>query len=355
MKWLSQFHRRIALQGPKQPLEWLVLIILLPWSLLYGIIAWLRNKCYDWSLFASYAASVPVVSVGNLAAGGTGKTPVVDWLLKEFIRQGKRPAVVSRGYGGSFAGQVGLVSTGEGLLLDANQAGDEPYLLARRNPAAGVFIARKRAAGVRVAVDDFAADVVILDDGFQHRAVQRDLDLVLLDGANPFGNRWPLPAGLLREFPAALKRSDMLLLTRCDNERDFRPLAKPVYRSRHQLADVAVSLHGEQVTFEKLQSLKLFAFAGIAEPSGFFSALTAAGLSLQDCLPLSDHCGYEQSILAEINSASADCAALITTEKDAVKLRGDSFSLPCYQVPMTILLEDDQSFRTAVQQRLWSE
>lgn len=270
MSRLLAFHRRIALQGPKLPLEWLLFLLLFPWAVLYGVVGWLRNKGYDWSLFASYRATVPVVSVGNIAAGGTGKTPVVDWLVKEFIRQGKHPAVVSRGYGGSFSGEVGIVSQGKGLLLNVEQAGDEPYLLARRNPAALVLIARKRSAGVQFAVDRLNADVVILDDGFQHRAVQRDLDLVLLDAANPYGNRWPLPAGLLREFPSALQRADLLLLTRSSEESGFRFANKMVYKSQHQLADGAISLDGEEVTFQQLKKKKICAFAGIAEPAGFF-------------------------------------------------------------------------------------
>lgn len=357
-RWLDTFrqlHRRIALNGEKRLSEWLLFFLLLPFSIIYGLIGLLRIICYDRKIFASYKSPVPVVSVGNLAVGGTGKTPVVDWLLKEFLRQGKLPAVVSRGYGGTFRGEFGIVCKGQGVLLDSVVAGDEPYLLARRNPQVVTLIARKRAAGIRAAVERFGADVIILDDGFQHRAVRRDLDLVLLDATSPFGNRWPLPAGLLREFPFALRRADIFLLTRAQEDSCFQFADKPVFISRHQLADHAIDLNGERAGFAELRSGKFCAFAGIADPKSFFSALINAGLSLEECLPLGDHCSYDQKTLQRILAMADDCDGLLTTEKDAVKLSPDMFSIPCYQVPMTIIIDDDDNFRKQVRNRLWSE
>lgn len=354
MNGLLSFHRRIALQGATEPLERLFFLFLLPLALVYGLIGGLRNRCYDWQLLTSYRASVPVISVGNLAVGGTGKTPVVDWLVKDFLDQGRRPAVVSRGYGGSFAGKVGIVSTGNGLLLKASEAGDEPVLLASRNPQALVFVARKRAAGVQLAVEGYGADVIILDDGFQHRAVQRDLDLVLLDAANPYGNRWPLPAGLLREFPSALKRADLLLLTRSNGEPTFTFSDKPVFSCQHRLADRVVALTGEELSIEDLQSARLFAFAGIAAPAGFFFGLQTNGLQLMGQMSLGDHCKYDAQLLSLIEESSRGCDALLTTEKDAVKLKSDSFNVPCYQVPMSVALKNETEFRNTIKLKLWS-
>lgn len=351
---LLKLHRRIALQGAKCLSEWLLFLLLLPFSVLYGWIGLVRNYCYDCQILSSNGAEVPVVSVGNLAVGGTGKTPVVDWLLKEFLRQGKNPAVVSRGYGGNFAAEVGVVCAGEGPLLDADEAGDEPNLLARRNPQIIALIARKRAAGVQAAIEQFRADVVILDDGFQHRAVRRNLDLVLLDATHPCGNRWPLPAGLLREFPSALGRADMLLLTRADEGSSFQFADKPVFTSKHQLSDYAVDLTGKQIDFRELQGLNLCAFAGISDPAGFFDALRDAGLQLADCLPLGDHCNYDQKTLQRVQMSAGGCDALLTTEKDAVKLSDELFSIPCYQVPMTIVIDAEESFKSQLQNRLWS-
>ncbi len=355
MDALLHFHRRFALYGPLQPLEWVLFLFLLPFTIIYGVVGWLRNKCYDWCLLASDKVEVPVVSVGNIAVGGTGKTPVVDWLVKEFLAQGKRPAIVSRGYGGSFSGTVGIVSNGNGLLLDAAAAGDEPFLLSRRNPEAVVLIARKRSDGVRQAIDKFGADVIILDDGFQHRAVQRNVDLVLLDATRPYGNGWPLPAGLMREFPVSLQRADLLLLTRASGDSVFCCSDKPVFLSRHQLADMAVSLDGQVRPFQELSGQKLFAFAGIADPKSFFSALAAAGLHIEGSLPLGDHCRYDHQLGKEIEVAARGCDALITTEKDAVKLAAEMFNLRCYQVPMNVAIDNAETFKAELQQRLWSQ
>ncbi len=353
MARLDRFHRRLVSEGPNNYAERCLLCTLLPFSLLYGIIAWLRGKCYDYGSCSSYRAAVPVVSVGNLAVGGTGKTPVVDWLIKAFRQQGKRVAVVSRGYGGSFAAEVGVVSDGEGLLLQATEAGDEPFLLARRNPQTVVMIAKKRAAGVRHAVEQYAADIVILDDGFQHRAVARDLDLLLLDAERPFGNRLALPGGLLREFPTALNRADLLLLTRAEKPAGIADIAKPIWTSRHQIADYAVSLTGERVSFAELKGKKLLAFAGIADPEGFYTALAAAGLCITEKRSFSDHVKFDTESLAEVVSLSKGCDALLTTEKDAVKLAAGMFAIPCYQVPMSIVIDQEEAFLSEINQRLW--
>lgn len=351
---LPKIHRKIVLQGAENTFEWLLFLFLVPFSIVYGFIGWVRYRCYCWGVFPSYRAAVPVISVGNLAVGGTGKTPVVDWLIKDFINQGKVPAVVSRGYGGSYHGSVAIVSKGAGILLNADEAGDEPYLLARRNSQCHVLIARKRAAGVRLAIEELGADIIILDDGFQHHAVERDIDLVLLDATAPFGNGWPLPAGLLREFPAALKRADQLMLTRSSDASNFNYADLPVFNSKHQLVDTAVSLTGETVPLQKFKDLKLFAFAGIADPTGFFAALTATGLHLAGQLSLSDHCRYDQSLLTEIERLACGFDALLTTEKDAVKLTAGMFAIPCYQVPMQIVIENEAAFKGLLQKKLWS-
>jgi len=241
------------------------------------------------------------------------------------------------------------------LLLQATEVGDEPYLLARRNPQAVVLIAKKRAAGVRRAVEQYAADIVILDDGFQHRAVARDLDLLLLDAGRPFGNRLPLPGGLLREFPAALRRADLLLLTRAEKPTGSADFAKPIWTSRHQIAEYAVSLTGEQFSFAQLKGKKLLAFAGIADPESFFTALAAAGLCITETLSFSDHVEFDSVSSAAVVALSKNCDALLTTEKDAVKLAAEMFAIPCYQVPMSIVIDQEETFLNEINQRLWRE
>ncbi len=354
MRNLAVFHRTLVAQGANNAWQRLLLMLLLPLSFFYGVVGWIRNLCYDCNLFSAYRSSLPVISVGNLAAGGTGKTPVVDWLVKELRKQGRRPAIVSRGYAGSFVGDVGIVSSGNGILMNSAECGDEPYLLARRNPSCSVLIAKKRINGIKKLEKSKDSDLIILDDGFQHRAVKRDVDLVLLDATKPLGNGWLLPAGNLREFPRALKRADFLLMTRSVGRScaDFRGLK--VFNSQHQLADSAVSLDGNMVSINELQKLKLLAFAGIADPDSFFVSLENIGVSPKKKLSFADHTEYQRLTLEQIIAASANVDALITTEKDAVKLSVDMFALPCYQLPMDISIEEGADLIKSVTKRLWS-
>ncbi|WP_321372062.1 tetraacyldisaccharide 4'-kinase [uncultured Desulfuromusa sp.] len=354
MSCLLAIHRSLVKQGARNLWEKLLLLLLLPFSILYGGVGWIRNRCYDSNVFPAYQAHLPVISVGNLAAGGTGKTPVVDWLVKEFGNQRKRAAIVSRGYAGSFNGDVGIVSRGDGILMSPAECGDEPYLLAKRNPRCSVIIAKKRIHAMKVLEQHEESDVIILDDGFQHRAVKRDVDLVLLDASRPLGNGWPLPAGNLREFPDALKRADFILMSRSKLPTSDDFMGYKVYNSEHQLADIAVDLDGDRVPVDQLKGLKLLAFAGIADPESFFSSLEKIGLSLTKRLSFTDHTEYRTQILEQLNKAAMSVDALITTEKDAVKLAADMFTLPCYQIPMDINIDNSTELMERLKKRLWS-
>ncbi|RLB71961.1 MAG: tetraacyldisaccharide 4'-kinase [Deltaproteobacteria bacterium] len=355
MDKIVNFHRHLVSQGARNFQERLLLFLLLPFSYLYGVIVWVRNRCYQFGWFSSYRASLPVVSVGNLAVGGTGKTPVVDWLVKEFQKQGKRPAVVSRGFAGNFSGDVGVVSSGAGILMTAAECGDEPCLLAKRNPDCPVFIAKKRVDAIKIIESSKNVDLIILDDGFQHQAVKRDVDLVLLDSTSPLGNGKPLPAGNLREFPGALKRADLLLMTRAGVQNRQHFMGFKVYESYHQLSTTAISLDGQAVPVSQLSGLKVLAFAGIADPENFFVSLENAGFRLDCKLGFADHVTYQGEILNKLQLAAADVDALITTEKDAVKLSADMFELPCYQLPMDIKINNSKELFDRLTNRLWSQ
>jgi tetraacyldisaccharide 4'-kinase len=335
MNRLARFHRRLTFQGAAGPLEKLLLFILVPAAWLYGAIGWLRVLLYRNNVFPVYRSEIPVISVGNLSVGGTGKTPMVDYLAKFFLGRGKKVAVVSRGYGARTGPGVQVVCRGAGPLLGPGKCGDEPFLLARRNPTARVYVSPRRREGIRLAAEQ-GAEVVILDDGFQHLAVARDLDIVLLDAGFPLGNGRVLPAGNLREFPGALRRGDLFLLTRCE-EGDASPapaLPGPVCRCRHVLAETAVSLAGEAVPLTGLAGRKCLAFAGIANPEGFFSDLAEKGLKPCKVLHFPDHAVYDKNVTRSIMEAAKGMDFLLTTEKDGGKLRAEDFPIPCYQVPL---------------------
>lgn len=359
MNRLLVLHRQLVRSGPRGLAQRQLFSLLRGAGRLYGLIGRLRRWLYREGILAVYRAPVPVVSVGNLTVGGTGKTPMVDYLVKWLSRQGRRVAVVSRGYGGQMSGRVGVVCAGEGPLLPPEVCGDEPYLLALRNPGALVMIAPRRSDGIRLAVERFAADVIVLDDGFQHLSVARDLDIVLLDARHPFGNGYPLPAGVLREFPAALAQAGVVVLTRSDgSEEPALNLDCPPLRCRHQLAAEAVSLAGDRLPLERLAGLRGVAFAGIADPENFFAALAAKGIHLVQTLSLPDHATYDRDTLVLLTSAARSADFLVTTEKDGVKITAAQLPVPCYQIPMTLefhaegslLLE--RALRTAIHQEI---
>ena len=337
------YYRRLATHGAQAWYDQFLLMILIPVGLLYGVVNLLRAYLYKCQLLPSYRSTIPVISVGNIAVGGTGKTPLVDYLLRQQIGRGRKVAVVSRGYGGEKSDVARVVCGGNGALLQAKQCGDEPYLLALRNPAAIVIVAVKRADGIRLAIDEFAVDLIILDDGYQHLAVQRDLNLLLCDSRYPSGNGHVLPAGLLREFSCAAQRADMCIMTRYAGQ----PLAEfcvdreiPIVRSTQHLATSARSLSGEVYTLQQLQQRRCVAFAGIATPDDFFNALTAMGVNVVVTLPLVDHVNYTQQIIEHIGGMANNADMLLTTEKDAVKLEAEMFALPCCALPLVFTSQD---------------
>jgi tetraacyldisaccharide 4'-kinase len=344
MRNFIALHRQLVTTGPRGIVQQALFILLCGAGWLYGIAMGLRRRLYSCGFLAVHRAPVPVISVGNLSVGGTGKTPLVDYLLKLMLDRGYRVAVVSRGYGGRGAGRVGVVCAGNGPLLPPEICGDEPYLLARRNPSSLVLIAPCRADGVRHAVGNLAADLILLDDGFQHLAVARDVDIVLLDASRPLGNGRLFPAGILREPPEALERAAVMVLTRSEGA-EPPPLSSgcPVVRCRHRLADEAVSLSGGAMLLEGLRAQRGVAFAGIADPERFFSALSVAGLQLLRTIPLPDHEAYDSSTLTMLADAARDADFLVTTEKDGVKIDQLQLALPCYQVPMSLEFFDHGS------------
>jgi len=315
---------------------WVSAALFLPLSVpawLYGRAQALRRWAYRRGLLRSEHPGVPVVSVGNIAAGGTGKTPCVETICRLFLGAGVRPAVLSRGYKGSLRGGVGVVSDGEEVRLQPEEAGDEPVLLARRLPGVPVLVGRDRRVTGRLAVEQFGAQVLVLDDGFQHLRLARDLDVVLLDARHPFGNGHCFPRGLLRETPRALAEADLVLLTRTrrsDSQqteavrgavRRHNP-SVPVLPTAHAplaLVDVA---SGEAGGLERLAGLKVLAFAGIGTPEAFFRELGELGAKVLEAVPFPDHHRYARPDLDQLEhwAGLMNAQALVTTEKDGVRL-----------------------------------
>jgi len=338
--WRSDYVRMIK-EGPRSIRSSLLYWGLCPLSFLYGLVMRARKGLYRAGLKPSYRASVPVISVGNIVIGGTGKTPMVDFLIRHISGLGVRCAVVSRGYGGSYSQEVARVFDADGTTkMTAAESGDEPYLLARRNPGVPVYVARKRKLGVQAAERD-GAQLILLDDGFQHLAVQRDVDIVLLDSKRPFGNGRMLPAGILREPLSALQRADLVVMTRSGpGVRSLLHNDVPVMSCSHRSDKTLTTLSGEFVSEADYQGKSCLAFAGIARPEEFFLSLQTFGFRRVEGIPLTDHQEYNQDTLNHLLGLCHNHDLLITTEKDAVKLSDVDFPKPCYQIGVELVFDD---------------
>ena len=302
---------------------------------------WLASQGYRIAASAhrrSYTSGVrrrlpcPVVSIGNLTLGGTGKTPLTEWTAQWYRRQGWRVAVLSRGYGGASTKQPRVVSAGDGPITDWRTAGDEAYLLARRLPGVPVLVGRNRYASGLYACERFGAQVVVLDDGFQHHALHRDCDIVLIDASNPFGCGALLPRGTLREPLRALRRAQVIVLSRVETAGDaVSGLCERIrrYADRQPIYRMAVSQEslyrcdtGCSVDPSWLQQRRVVAFAGLGNPRAFVASLAQCRACVAAFLAFPDHHPYTPADWQAICDAARreGVEALVTTEKDAVRL-----------------------------------
>jgi tetraacyldisaccharide 4'-kinase len=304
--------------------------LLSPLAALYGAAVRMRNRRLS-RPGAAIDAGVPVLSVGNLTVGGTGKTPMVAWLCRHVLDAGRNPAVVSRGYrGGAGPGPV-LVSQGAGPLVGPDLAGDEPHMLARALEGVVVVVGSNRVAGAEEA-KRAGADVVVLDDGFQHRRLARDLDIVLVDAGNPFGNSRLLPAGILREPLSSLERADAVIATRCSAGQTIPAIERavrehgggvPLFRAGHRAVGFR-SGDGRDVAAPE----RAVAFCGIGNPETFEADVRAQGVEIVEFRAFRDHHAYATEELKFLTAAARDAGAdLVTTEKDLARL-GAAAAMP---------------------------
>jgi len=316
-----------------------------PFSPLYSLVMGIRERCYQRGIFRSVSFGVPVLSVGNLTMGGTSKTPMAQYLARHLQGNGYRPAIISRGYGGATKERVNIVSDGTNVLLDAAYVGDEPRMLAETLPGVLVLtgVVRKLPAARAV---EMGADVLILDDGFQHLAIHRDLDLVLFNADTLAGNSRVFPGGDLREPVKALHRCDAFVLTgRTDVNRErakkFTKLLqekfplKPVFTNGYRAIGLVTADNAgnrREIDFDVLAEHKCFAFCGIAQPESFKQTLDGLALGIVGFESLADHHIYRaaevRQLIRRAKQASATC--LLCTEKDLVKLRGFDLGFPLY-------------------------
>jgi len=313
-----------------------------PFSPLYGWTMQLREAGYRRGIFRVHGFPVPVISVGNLTLGGTGKTPLVQHLCRFLLDHGRRPAVISRGYGGATREPVNVVSDGKDVRLSALNVGDEPRLLAETLPGVMVLTGVVRRLPAARAVE-MGADVLILDDGFQHLAVARNLDLVLFSADHLAGNSRIFPGGDLREPVRALRRADAFVLTgitpdngqRCRRFADLlreRFPGTPVFSTSYETQGFVRRTDDQGLELVRLDPRreKIYAFCGIARPESFRSTLTGMEIVPLAFEALPDHHRYRETEQRRLARAAARAGAtlILTTEKDLVKLDPSLFTLP---------------------------
>ncbi len=333
-----------------------------PFGPLYGLLMRLRSHMYTRDLWKRERMGVPVISVGNLTMGGSGKTPIVRFIADLLAKNQFRPAIISRGYGGKARDTINIVSDTKTIHLDAVSAGDEPFLLAESLPGIPVLTGVMRLLPCRFAVERLGCNILILDDGFQHLRVIRDIDLVLFNAAKPVGNNRIFPAGEMREPLSALSRAHAFLMTgmsedlRCQVEEYFGMLQKkfpgtPRFFSSYVPLECRDTMDSAPIPIDRLQS-SVYGFCGIAHPERFLETLTKCGLRIKGFTPLEDHQGYDQHLLDKLCrlAEGQGAEALITTEKDMVKLRPLSSRLPLYALIMSV--EIDTSFSAFLLHRL---
>jgi len=308
---------------PTAPEPWDRRVLLSPVTALswgYGLGVRLRGALYDSRLLsAERVEGLRIVSVGNVNVGGTGKTPAVLHLAELLVQAGRKVGILTRGYGRQ--SQEPLTFTGQGPLPSVEDAGDEPLLLARRCPSARVLVGADRRAMARRGREEFGLDVVLLDDGFQHRRLARDEDLVVVDEAVGFGNGQLLPRGPLREPLSALNRATLFWVRVAQSPvPHLPPLPGPQVRTRYQptaWVDPGGTLHPP----EALSGRPVLALAGLARPGGFLRTLRQLGADIRGSALFPDHHRFTPGELRAVEASAAKHGArVVTTEKDSVRL-----------------------------------
>ena len=315
-----------------------------------------------------------VVVVGNLTVGGTGKTPVVERFAHTLRERGRKVAILSRGYkskkeplprklwrmlthGEEHPPKI--VSDGERVLLDSEEAGDEPYMLARNLPGVVVLCDKNRVKAGSYAIRRFGCDTLILDDGFQYLPLKGRLNLLLVDSTNPFGNQHLLPRGILREPVKHLARANYIFLTKCDGTRD--ETLRELIRENNPRAEIVECAHrpqylepvgeGERLPLEALDGARIAAFSGIASPESFENMLRAFGAEIRYNRRFLDHHRFTRGELERLyrRAERAELDMIVTTEKDAVRLvAGTPSAVPLYYLRMEIeILSGKEDFEGA--------
>ena len=339
-------------------------------SCIFGAVVAIRYFLYNAGIMRRYPLGIQVISIGNVTAGGTGKTPVTEIFARTLAAEGRKVAILSRGYRRKEAPwwqrvfmQVVtpplVVSDGKHVLLDSAVGGDEPYMLASNLPGVAVVVDRNRVKAGRYAIKRLGCDTLILDDGFQYQKLKHSVEVVLVDSTNPFGNGHMLPRGVLREPARNLKRADIIFLTKC---RGDVSAVKAEIRRYNDTAEIVECNHTpkslkdvwsrEEYPLSWLEGKTVCTLSGIASPKGFENSLRRLGAKVVWCERYADYHRYESSEILYALNRTADMGsdALVTTEKDAVRFpRFETVPVRCLYLRIAIeILSGRENFNQII-------
>jgi tetraacyldisaccharide 4'-kinase len=339
-------------------------------SWIYSKITGLRNLLYEKKVFKSYRLDALTISIGNLTVGGTGKTPLTVFVAEVLAEKGEKVCIISRGYKRKNPQQRVVVSDGKKILTNVENAGDEPFEIAHRllGKAAVIADANRMAAAIW-ARQNLEASVFVLDDAFQHRRIRRDLDVVLIDATNPFGNGKTLPFGILREPLKNLRRADLIIISRADLASKSQVAALksqiseitdcPVFAAGNKISNLVklkdfqsqLQNYTPKVRMSLLKNAACLAFCGLGNPNNFFGQLRQENFNLITTVTFPDHHFYNLNDLKNLEKQAqkSNAEVLLTTAKDAVKLSGFQLSMPCYVVENKLVFDDEKHLRQIFQ------
>jgi len=335
--------------------------ILYPFALFYWIIVLCKNTFYKYGLFSSRKLPCSVISVGNLTVGGTGKTILVIYLARLLQKKNKKVAILTRGYGRKKRGHF-LVTDGQSILknITANHCGDEPFLMAKFLKEIPIMIDKNRYRGGLNLVKQFQPDVILLDDGFQHRSLFRDLDIVLVNAQDEKSNHKILPIGLLREPWENINRSDVIILTKYNLRSDNSYLLKKLKNTnktviKAQLISQLSSLYNQSdLDFNKLIKKLAFVFAGIGDTKSLIKSINKLGVKISGTKFFKDHHLYNETDLNNIyiEAKKVNAKYLITTEKDWVKTQSFMIDFPIIILNASFKIESESQLNKLIDQKI---
>lgn len=360
---LSRYLESVVLGENCGVISWLIRALMWPLSLAYRAGLWVYLASYRLGIRKRCRLGVPVISVGNLTFGGTGKTPAVQTICRMLIDQGKSVVVLSRGHGGK-ARDVTVVSDGERILADSTEAGDEPIMLARTLSGVPVVVGRDRRASGRLACERFSPDVIVLDDGMQYWQLDRDLEIAVLDAKRPFGSGYLMPMGDLREPASGLRRADIVLLANAREIGDvgFRSLLDrieklsgcSIFRCAHEPICFINAETGESVGLEWVRGRRVMAFCGIGRPTAFLDMLDGLAAVVLCHILFPDHYRLSGADVKRIIDEAEACRAeaIITTEKDIARLGTPPVIPKLYALAIRFEIEDSAGLAQHIANRI---